>query len=974
MANVRISQLPTAPSAITGAELIPIVQNGQTVQTTVSAIINSPVQTQTFLTKNNEPTLPNSSYLALGTGLGFSGGAAQSSYQIYLNGTSGSLELASTGIIVKTSAGNISARSLVVTGSGLSLSNGSGVSGNPTLALSGLPALLSTTSGTGLLATAGGTSLTPLTITGTSGQITVTSGDGSAGNPNIAITATGVTSGTYGNASTIPVFTVNSQGQITSISTQAINAPTYQGTWNANTNSPTLVSSVGTQGYYYVVATAGNTNLNGYTGWNVGDWAIFSNGTWEKIPGSSTESFTNLVTTNLQVGGLTGYMYANNTSGNVTASTTIPTTALSGTITNAQLANSTISGVSLGSALYSLTIGSGLSGISYNGSSAVTIANASPMTYPSVGIANSTGSSWGTSYSTTGSGNVVLSVSPTLTTPALGTPTSITLTSGTGLPLTTGVTGVLPIANGGTNSSATATAGGAAYGNGTALLFTPVGTAGTFLQSNGAGAPVWSAISTAAGTIGISNNSTNATYYPLFYTAATGTATTEYTSASNYTFNPSTGTLSVTALLENSYAIVSQKDIGTNPNQIPLNQYLGTMAYEDKASVAITGGTVYNLTGLTTSVDASIHGLTVGLGVGSLTYNTAIGINALAGANSGTNQNTAVGYNALNINTSGSLNTAVGVNSLATNSIGASNSAFGAGALAANASGNYNVAVGYAALVNNTASNNTAIGYQAGYNITTSANNVAIGYRALYSLTNPTLTNTAIGAQAGYSTNTGVWNTFIGDSSGYSNTTGSYNNYVGFSAGYTGTIASNNNAFGWQALYYNTATYNNAFGHQALQANTTGQGNVGFGHAALYANSTGGNNTAFGYRAGTNTTGSSNIFIGAGSGSAATTGSYNVVIGSYDGTAAPISLTGSNYIVLSDGAGTVRQYIDGNGQTVFGATTRTAGYTVTTLPTGVTGMRAYVTNALAPVFGSTVVTGGAVTVPVFYNGTNWIVG
>jgi hypothetical protein len=53
----------------------------------------------------------------------------------------------------------------------------------------------------------------------------------------------------------------------------------------------------------------------------------------------------------------------------------------------------------------------------------------------------------------TGSGNNVLSTSPTLVTPVLGTPTSVTLTNGTGLPLTTGVTGTLPIANGGTGAT-----------------------------------------------------------------------------------------------------------------------------------------------------------------------------------------------------------------------------------------------------------------------------------------------------------------------------------------------------------------------------------------------------------------------------------------------------------------------------------------------------------------------------------------
>lgn len=64
------------------------------------------------------------------------------------------------------------------------------------------------------------------TLTGTASQVTVTNGDGVAGNPTISLPASGVTAASYGSSTLVPVLTVNAQGVVTAASTTAIVAPT----------------------------------------------------------------------------------------------------------------------------------------------------------------------------------------------------------------------------------------------------------------------------------------------------------------------------------------------------------------------------------------------------------------------------------------------------------------------------------------------------------------------------------------------------------------------------------------------------------------------------------------------------------------------------------------------------------------------------------------------------------------------------
>jgi hypothetical protein len=149
--------------------------------------------------------------------------------------------------------------------------------------------------------------------------------------------------------------------------------------------------------------------------------------------------------------------------------------------------------------------------------------------------------------------------------------------------------------------------------------------------------------------------------------------------------------------------------------------------------------------------------------------------------------------------------------------------------------------------------------------------------------------NTVVGSSAGNANTSGTELTYIGQQAGNSNLSGVSNVAVGNYASSGQTTGSYNSSLGVYAGYGGDGSNNTSVGYFTLFANITGNNNTVLGSQALISNNSGSNNTVVGYA----------------SGSAITSGSKNTIIGSYTGSAAPISATGSNFIVLSDGDGNI---------------------------------------------------------------------
>jgi hypothetical protein len=253
--------------------------------------------------------------------------------------------------------------------------------------------------------------------------------------------------------------------------TNAIGALNYKGTWNATTNTPTITSSVGVKGDYYQVSVAGSTTINGISNWGVGDVIAFNGTTWQRIEGGADLNGVNLsVSGTTTLSGLTAstalalnagkdvVSVTNTGTGNnvladgptlttptlgAATATSVNKVAITAPATSATLtlANGSTLATSGGNSLTLTTTGTTNVTLPTSGTLATTAGTVASFSAGTTGLTPNTATTGavtlggtlavangGTGVTTsTGSGSVVLSTSPTLTTPNLGVATATSI-------------------------------------------------------------------------------------------------------------------------------------------------------------------------------------------------------------------------------------------------------------------------------------------------------------------------------------------------------------------------------------------------------------------------------------------------------------------------------------------------------------------------------------------------------------------
>jgi len=261
-----------------------------------------------------------------------------------------------------------------------------------------------------------------------------------------------------------------------------------------------------------------------------------------------------------------------------------------------------------------------------------------------------------------------------------------------------------------------------------------------------------------------------------------------------YVASPANATSTATGAIYTLGGIASTKDLWVGGNAT----VVGTSNF-----AAVNASGVVSITNTTTSLSTSAGALVVvgsiganyiytlqdsyhsgirfGAGNGSLTGNIAVGSGALAGTNSGSGYNVAVGTNVLTSGATAAYNSAVGGLALSGSTPGSNNSVLGYTAMQT-AQGGSSVAIGVGALKIAAGSNNVGVGYNAGIAITSGANNTLLGYQTGLTLAGGTQ-NLFLGYQAGQSVTSGGNNVIIGGNNGSSIATSNNNVIVSDGAG-----------------------------------------------------------------------------------------------------------------------------------------------------------------------------------------------